>query len=53
MPDKQKSAVSPDRPRRETVERRLKARVANIPDNVRLVDELLADRRAALNKEQA
>ncbi|MDT0617889.1 hypothetical protein RM531_05350 [Salinisphaera sp. P385] len=50
-PGKQKSAVSPARPRREIIERRIKARVANIPNNVHLVDELLADRRAALNRE--
>lgn len=39
--------------RPEAVERRLKARLANIPKGVSLVDELLADRRAEAAKDQA
>jgi len=38
--------------RREAVERRVKARVANIPQDASLVDELLADRRAEAAKER-
>jgi len=38
--------------RRDAVERRVKARVANIPQDASLVDELLADRRAEAAKER-
>jgi len=38
--------------RREAVERRVKARVAHIPQDASLVDELLADRRAEAAKER-
>lgn len=37
--------------RRETVERRLKARFAHIPANVDLVGELLVERREATKRE--
>ena len=39
--------------RRETVERRLKARFAHIPNEVDLASELLAERREAAKREAA
>lgn len=39
--------------RRETVERRLKARFAHIPNEVDLASELLAERREAAKREVA
>lgn len=37
--------------KRETIERRLKARFAHIPEDLSLVDELIAERREAAKKE--
>ena len=39
--------------RRETIERRLKARFAHIPNDVDLASELLAERREAAKREAA
>jgi len=39
--------------RREAVERRLRERFRHVPEDVSLVDELIADRRAEAEKEYA